>query len=473
MTDVGRRGDDPATVSNHLHHAAAREAGELEGSGGPGASSSGWAMAAASSTGLRRTRVRHVPAHRRAFHRFYREHFGLVYSMVRRCGVPSSQHDDAVQEVWLVAFRRLHTLEPHASPKAWLSTIARRVASRLRRTEHRKHRKLAALYEASDRPRVASPARVEPHDARRLLDDLLAALDDDQRTVLVLAQVHGLSGPELAQALEVPLNTAYSRLRLARRRVERFAAEVGADEADVIATLRRDEAPPSHAAQRAWLALVPELWPALGGTVATAGTQGLGLGGLAGLKTTALVVIASVVGLVSVRAIVDARAARGEDDGVAAHGHAAEVSPSPVHAHAAAPEHADEATSLPASASEGPAPRVAASPSGAPASSRTSGARGLEGAPLPASSTSLAAEAELLGRAQQALRRGDGEAALRLLDEHERRFPAGELHDERRGARVRALCSLGRTAQARAEARQLQRDRPSSPVAAGVADACS
>src|SRR5690606_18144694 len=108
--------------------------------------------------------------------RFYREHFGLVWSMVRRFGVPSAQHEDAVQEVWLVAYRRLHTLEPDASAKAWLSSIARRVASRLRRTDHRQRRKIAALELAAAHPQPVPSAVLEGRDARRLLDALLAQL---------------------------------------------------------------------------------------------------------------------------------------------------------------------------------------------------------------------------------------------------------------------------------------------------------
>ncbi|MCA9712518.1 MAG: sigma-70 family RNA polymerase sigma factor, partial [Myxococcales bacterium] len=232
-----------------------------------------------SSSRLRR-RARHVPAHRRAFHRFYREHFGLVWSMVRRFGVPTAQHEDAVQEVWLVAYRRMHTLDPDASAKAWLSSITRRIASRLRRTEHRQRRKLAAIELAADRP---GSGAVEARDARRLLDALLSRLDDDQRTALVLAQVHGLTGPELAQSLGIPLNTAYSRLRLARRKVESFADEVGTDEAKILQALRHGEQPPPRAAVQAWIMLLPRLASAAGGAGVAAAPGAGAVGAKAGL----------------------------------------------------------------------------------------------------------------------------------------------------------------------------------------------
>ena len=474
MTDGEPAGDDRYTVSYDSHGAAS-------------GSSPMW-PASASSSGWRRPRPRHVPPHRRAFHRFYREHFGLVWSMVRRFGVPSAQHEDAVQEVWLVAYRRLHTLEPDASAKAWLSTITRRVASRLRRTEHRQHRKLAALHVASERARGPSPGRVDEHDARRLLEALLAVLDEEQREVLVLAQVHGLSGPEIAELLEIPLNTAYSRLRLARRRVDRFVEEVGTEQATVIQALRRSEEPPPKAVSRVWVALVPQLGLAGAGAGAGAAVGGGMLGGLAGVKTFAIVVAVGVVGLVTARSVVDARATGGErevvagaeDDGegrVLVRDEPTAEQPADVEAEPASPEHEPSVVG-PSEGERGStsSPPAAATPTRrAPSPARASSPEGdakASGAPS-TSTTMLTAEAELLARAQQALREGDAATALRLLEEHERRFPAGELGDERRGARVRALCGLGRGAQARAEAQRLLRERPDSPVAAGVADVCS
>ena len=58
-----------------------------------------------------------------------------------------------------------------------------------------------------------------------MIQRFLAELPDDQREVFVLADIEGLSGPEIAQALGLELNVAYSRLRLARRKLRRFLAE--------------------------------------------------------------------------------------------------------------------------------------------------------------------------------------------------------------------------------------------------------
>jgi RNA polymerase sigma-70 factor (ECF subfamily) len=56
---------------------------------------------------------------------------------------------------------------------------------------------------------------------------LLESLPEDQRLVLVLSDLEGWTAPEIAQALELPVNTAYSRLRTARQKLEAVAAKGG------------------------------------------------------------------------------------------------------------------------------------------------------------------------------------------------------------------------------------------------------
>ncbi|HXU60160.1 MAG TPA: sigma factor-like helix-turn-helix DNA-binding protein, partial [Polyangia bacterium] len=52
--------------------------------------------------------------------------------------------------------------------------------------------------------------------AARFVDAFLRDLNEDQRDVFVLAELEQLSAPEIVSVLGVPLNTVYSRLRLAR-----------------------------------------------------------------------------------------------------------------------------------------------------------------------------------------------------------------------------------------------------------------
>jgi hypothetical protein len=88
------------------------------------------------------------------------------------------------------------------------------------------------------------------------------------------------------------------------------------------------------------------------------------------------------------------------------------------------------------------------------------------------SSSSLWEETALLKRAKRTLDGGTPEHALALLDQHAHRFPHAALADVRQGIRVRALCALGRSAEARQEAARMAA-ASDSVVALGVQDVCA
>jgi RNA polymerase sigma-70 factor (ECF subfamily) len=83
----------------------------------------------------------------------------------------------------------------------------------------------------------------------------------------------------------------------------------------------------------------------------------------------------------------------------------------------------------------------------------------------------LRAELELLQRVQLALREGDGEAALRMLDAHETTDRI--LLAERAAARILALCSLGRVAEARSLAARFVQEHPESVQRDAIARSCA
>ena len=81
----------------------------------------------------------------------------------------------------------------------------------------------------------------------------------------------------------------------------------------------------------------------------------------------------------------------------------------------------------------------------------------------------LAQEVALLSRATSELRAGRSGAALKLLDEHQRKFSNGALALERRAVRAQALCTLKRVNEGRAELSQLP---PQSPAAGRAKQLC-
>lgn len=88
------------------------------------------------------------------------------------------------------------------------------------------------------------------------------------------------------------------------------------------------------------------------------------------------------------------------------------------------------------------------------------------------STDKLAEEVALLSQAASQLRSGNPSGALQRLEEHRRLFPAGRLVEERRAARVQALCAIGNRAEAEAELARLARSSPRSPHLARAQHAC-
>ena len=84
----------------------------------------------------------------------------------------------------------------------------------------------------------------------------------------------------------------------------------------------------------------------------------------------------------------------------------------------------------------------------------------------------FAEEVSILSKATSELRAGRPSEGLRLLEEHQRKFPNGRLAEERRAARIQALCALGHLAAAEAELARLAQSSPRSPHLARAQRAC-
>jgi len=153
------------------------------------------------------------------FEPIYRQYFDFVWSSVRRLGVGP---DDVVQEVFIVIHSRLHTLEQPKALRSWIYGIVRPTLSGYHRSRRVKEASGAVLAsEPSGQPLPRTPLElVEQNDQVELLFSLLEELDDSKQEVFMMAELDELSVPEIAEILEIPLNTAYSRRRAARHAFE-------------------------------------------------------------------------------------------------------------------------------------------------------------------------------------------------------------------------------------------------------------
>jgi len=159
---------------------------------------------------------------RLAFASVYEEHFEFVYRTVRRLGVVESAAEDVAQEVFVCVHKSLGAFEGRSSVRTWLFGIARNVAYRHRRTLSRRITMAPddGLASAHDASAPSAHDQAERTEAARVLDAILGAMDDEKREAFVLVELEEMSMPEVAEALGINVNTAYTRLRSARQQFE-------------------------------------------------------------------------------------------------------------------------------------------------------------------------------------------------------------------------------------------------------------
>lgn len=163
----------------------------------------------------------------------YERYFDLVWMAVRHLGVPEQAVEDVVQEVFVVIHSRLPTLQKVESLRSWVYSVARRVVSTYRRSQRVRNVSGAQYAEVARLTERLPPTPLqlwELADRQRLLVKLLGELDEAKREVFLLMEVEGFTAPEIAEALELPLNTVYSRLRTARQVFEHALARYAAQQ---------------------------------------------------------------------------------------------------------------------------------------------------------------------------------------------------------------------------------------------------
>jgi RNA polymerase sigma-70 factor (ECF subfamily) len=147
-------------------------------------------------------------------------HFDTVWRTLKRLGVPEAGVDDAAQQVFLVASRRLNEICV-GHERRYLLGVAVRVASDARHALER--RREVPIDDALDHvlaQRALLPDEVLD-DKRMLavLTGILSKMPSDMCEAFVLFELEGLTAAEVAQTLDIPVGTVASRVRRARGHV--------------------------------------------------------------------------------------------------------------------------------------------------------------------------------------------------------------------------------------------------------------
>ena len=156
------------------------------------------------------------------FQQVYEENVAFVWRSLRRLGVAPSNLHDAVQDVFVVVHRRLPDFVERAKTSTWLFRICLGIARDHRQRAHVRREVLDdSLLDRSPDSAGDAARLVEHREDLELFDAALGTLDLDQRAVFVLFELENMTGEEIAESLQIPLGTVYSRLRLARQGFKR------------------------------------------------------------------------------------------------------------------------------------------------------------------------------------------------------------------------------------------------------------
>jgi len=154
-----------------------------------------------------------------SFDAVYHDYFRQVVGWMRAMNVPTGDMEDAAQEVFLVVRRKLPRFDGE-NLAGWLFRIADLTA--------RNYRRLAWFKHLFTRPSNEDPCDVwnisgtpalnlEQKEDQRALAHMLARMSAKRRETLILFEVEGYSGQEIAELQGVPIKTVWTRLHHARR----------------------------------------------------------------------------------------------------------------------------------------------------------------------------------------------------------------------------------------------------------------
>jgi RNA polymerase sigma-70 factor (ECF subfamily) len=150
----------------------------------------------------------------------YERWFSEVSRWVRAMGGPEADREDLVQDVFLIVHRRLPDFDGQ-NVAGWLYRISRRRVRDFRRLLWVKQMFRGVALSDSLVKIGPSPAEsLETSEKRAILEGLLGKLNESERAALVLFEVDGYSGEEIAEVQGVPINTVWARIHKARKKLK-------------------------------------------------------------------------------------------------------------------------------------------------------------------------------------------------------------------------------------------------------------
>lgn len=149
------------------------------------------------------------------FNTIFRSEFDYVWHSLRRLGVPQRDLEDVTHDVFFRVYQHWAEYDCARQLRPWVFGFCFRLASDYRRRLRHQREVLGAESESTD-PGPSAVERLERAEALSLAQTALQGVEIERRAVFILHEIDACPMPEIARTLALPLNTAYSRLRLAR-----------------------------------------------------------------------------------------------------------------------------------------------------------------------------------------------------------------------------------------------------------------
>lgn len=163
-----------------------------------------------------------------AFEAIYREHAGFVYNVAFRILGHREDAQEIVQEVFLTVHDKLKDFRLESSFRTWVYRITANASlnwvKKMSKTKNKTSSLEDVVHEPATSPEVEIKIKNEYHE--KLVARLLAELNGDQRACVVLREIESLSYEEIAQALNININTVRTRLKRAREKMVAITRQV-------------------------------------------------------------------------------------------------------------------------------------------------------------------------------------------------------------------------------------------------------
>ncbi|MEO1580197.1 MAG: sigma-70 family RNA polymerase sigma factor [Pseudomonadota bacterium] len=154
---------------------------------------------------------------RKAYEVLYHRHCGQIYALCLRMTANSAEAEDATQDAFIQAWRKLEAFRGDSAFSSWLHRIAVNVVLTRMRKSKRESEKLKLVTNEDE------GVTTDQHDMPDL-ERAIAELPERARQVFVLAGVYGYTHEQVAETLDVAVGTCKAHLHRAR---QLLAAQLG------------------------------------------------------------------------------------------------------------------------------------------------------------------------------------------------------------------------------------------------------